>query len=264
MNQWLKYLLTAVFLLPCALYAAEPAGKVVLLTGQATAVGADGAVRKLAKDEAVFSGDLINSGAGSYVNLRFADGGFFLLKPQTRFVIEDFRQAAAPAAGAEAKPAQPAAATAEIKGAAPLVTAQAASQDGSSRAFFRLLKGGFRSVSGLIGKANRDDYRVSTPIATIGIRGTKFGGDLCEGDCVDREEISTQLREAGNEPSGTETILVTTVEEGEISVTTDKGTTLQKPGTVLFTNDLGNIIPAQRTPKSIDQDQMLKPEACAG
>jgi len=35
-----------------------------------------------------------------------------------------------------------------------------------------LLKGGFRSVTGLIGQLNRAGYRITTPSATIGIRGT--------------------------------------------------------------------------------------------
>lgn len=38
-----------------------------------------------------------------------------------------------------------------------------------------LLKGGFRAITGLIGKrANRNAYRVSTSTATIGIRGTTY------------------------------------------------------------------------------------------
>jgi hypothetical protein len=35
-----------------------------------------------------------------------------------------------------------------------------------------LLKGAFRSVTGYIGRTNRDGYRITTPTATIGIRGT--------------------------------------------------------------------------------------------
>jgi hypothetical protein len=35
-----------------------------------------------------------------------------------------------------------------------------------------LLKGAFRSITGYIGRTNRDGYRINTPTATIGIRGT--------------------------------------------------------------------------------------------
>jgi hypothetical protein len=48
----------------------------------------------------------------------------------------------------------------------------AGENDRDSSMFISLLKGGFRSVTGLIGRLNRDGYRVTTPSATIGIRGT--------------------------------------------------------------------------------------------
>src|SRR3546814_15472343 len=44
----------------------------------------------------------------------------------------------------------------------------------SKSGFFRLLKGGFRAVSGLIGRVDHEEYRVSTPVATIGLRGTEY------------------------------------------------------------------------------------------
>lgn len=37
-----------------------------------------------------------------------------------------------------------------------------------------LVKGGLRTVTGLIAKDNRDAYQVKTPTATIGVRGTDF------------------------------------------------------------------------------------------
>jgi hypothetical protein len=37
-----------------------------------------------------------------------------------------------------------------------------------------VVKGGFRTITGLIGKIKRDSYRVATPSATLGIRGTDF------------------------------------------------------------------------------------------
>ena len=246
--------------------ASDAAGKVVMLTGQATAMGADGTVRRLAKNDAVFSGELINSGLGSYVNLKFADGAFFLLRPDTRFEVQDYRYAApatAAAPGTAAAPTQTSRPETPAPGAAPLATAQTPQASGASRAFFRLVKGGFRSVSGLIGKISRDDYRVETPVATIGIRGTAYSADLCTGACGDRGEIDAQLKLAGASSTGSETILITTVEQGEIGVTTPGGETQpQLPGTVLFTTDTGVVTPVQEAPSSIRQDSNLKPESC--
>ncbi len=208
-----------------AAIAAESAGTVIMLAGQATALSPDGAVRKLAKNDPVFAGDLVSSGLGSYVNLKFADGAFFLLRPETRFQIEQYEYAAAasPAAPAPAGTAPPPAAR-----PAPLVTApQGGSSSATSRAFFRLVKGGFRSVSGLIGKLNREDYRVSTPIATIGIRGTSYSARLCQGPCEDRDQITTLLRDAGKTVAPGDTLLVTTVDDGSIALQTAQGSTAQ-------------------------------------
>jgi hypothetical protein len=45
------------------------------------------------------------------------------------------------------------------------------------------VRGGFRAISGLIGKVDRQAYRVATPAATIGIRGTDYEVQLCTTDC---------------------------------------------------------------------------------
>jgi hypothetical protein len=37
-----------------------------------------------------------------------------------------------------------------------------------------LVKGGFRTVTGLIPKNNPDNYQINTPVATIGVRGTSY------------------------------------------------------------------------------------------
>src|SRR5262249_54153419 len=106
------------------------------------------------------------------VNLKFSDGGYTLLRPNSRFHIEDYAYSgpsqtpsAVPAPGASARPA-PAPAAPEAGG-------------GAGRAFFSLLKGGLRAVTGLVGKINHDDFRMTTPVATIGIRGT----DILVIDC---------------------------------------------------------------------------------
>ena len=44
--------------------------------------------------------------------------------------------------------------------------------DADDNAVIKLLAGGFRVVTGWIGKHNRSNYRVQTPTATIGVRGT--------------------------------------------------------------------------------------------
>ncbi|MBV5276984.1 FecR domain-containing protein, partial [bacterium] len=48
--------------------------------------------------------------------------------------------------------------------------------DGQEKGFFSLLKGGLRTITGLVGRSNRDNYKVTTSVATIGIRGTEYTG----------------------------------------------------------------------------------------
>src|SRR3990170_2668745 len=50
--------------------------------------------------------------------------------------------------------------------------ARATGRDGSERGVFGLLRGALRTVTGLIGRVNRDAYLIQTPTATVGIRGT--------------------------------------------------------------------------------------------
>ncbi|MES2884276.1 MAG: hypothetical protein V4709_05700 [Pseudomonadota bacterium] len=297
MNHTLSHSLAALLLLAsCAATAAESAGKVIMLTGRATALGSDGSVRKLSKNDEVFAGDLVNTGVSSYINLKFADGSFFLLRPETRFQVEQFEYAEskpttpvaaptptaapAPSGAPAATPPQPAASSTSPAAAAttvpppaaapaPLVTASQSSSSGTSRAFFRLVKGGFRSVSGVIGKLNREDYRVTTPVATIGIRGTVYSARLCQGACEDRDQIETQLKRVGKSIDAEETVLVTTVDSGAIELQTPGESTPQNactagPGACgsFITSTDGTVTPSDTRPATETNERNLDPAAC--
>lgn len=94
-----------------------------------------------ARGNLVRAGDQIETSAGGHVHVRFADGGLISVRPQSRLIIEDYR-------------------------------------DRDSENFaaikFRLEVGVVRSVSGQWGEANRDRFRLNTPVAAIGIKGTDF------------------------------------------------------------------------------------------
>ena len=139
------------------------AGIATLVTGHVSAATPSGEIRDIVKGGAVYEGEVIITAGSSYVNIAFSDGGRVLLRPESRFQIERYQYA-----GAASQPAQAA--------------NQPARQES---AFFRLLKGGFRAVSGLIGHTRREDYAVQTPVATIGIRGTDYEVRMCQGDCGD-------------------------------------------------------------------------------
>lgn len=124
------------------------AANIVFATGSATVVGKDGASRKAERGSTLEPGETVDTGDGR-AQLRFRDGATISLQPGTQFRVEQFRFSEQ--------------------------TGRASEED---RAFMRLIKGGLRAVSGLIGKERREQYRMDTAVGTIGIRGTEYGAHL--------------------------------------------------------------------------------------
>lgn len=120
--------------------AQAAAGRVEFAIGPATVVGADGRTRPAARGTEVDTGDTVRTQDNGRVQVRMADGAYISLQPNTEFGIKNYR----------------------FEGKA----------DGSENALYSLLKGAMRTVTGLIGRVNRNRYLVSTPTATVGIRGT--------------------------------------------------------------------------------------------
>ncbi len=159
--------------LPLGAYA-EDAGKALFVYGQAFVVSPDGERQALTKGEAVQSGDKVVTSVNGRVQLRMADGGLLAISPNSEFLIEEYNYAAGQGAERVAANNEP-------------------------RSFYVLLKGGFRSITGAIGKENKAAYRVRTPVATIGIRGTDYTAVFCSGDCVGgkRDGLYVSVAEGG-------------------------------------------------------------------
>ena len=120
---------------------AKAAGSVTFKTGDATITHADKSVTPAAKNAELNAGDTVETKDGR-VQLALIDGGKVSLQPNTIYKINKY----------------------EFTG----------KEDGSEYAFTELIKGGLRTVSGLVGHKNRDRYQLKTTAATIGIRGTEF------------------------------------------------------------------------------------------
>ena len=84
--------------------------------------------------------------------------------------------------------------------------------DGREKTVFSLLKGGFRTITGAIGRLHtREKYQVRTATSTIGIRGTHYVVVHCDNDCGEPQKVSVaglDLAQAGlgtgpGGPSGT-------------------------------------------------------------
>ncbi len=141
----LSYLLKAGFfvftLVISQIALAKTAGTVTFKTGDATITHADKSVIQAAKNTELNVGDTVETKDGR-VQLALIDGGKVSLQPNTIYKINQY----------------------EFTG----------KEDGSEYAFTELIKGGLRTVSGLIGHKNRARYQLKTTAATIGIRGTEF------------------------------------------------------------------------------------------
>ncbi|HMX15377.1 MAG TPA: FecR family protein [Rhodocyclaceae bacterium] len=135
---------TAAF--PFATYGAG-AGKVDFAVGNVAATATDGRTRALTKGSEINPGETIDTRDGR-AQVRFTDGSQVALQPQTQFRIDDYNFAGR--------------------------------ADGSEKSFFSLLKGGLRTITGLIGKGDRNNYKVTTQVATIGIRGTEWSATMGE------------------------------------------------------------------------------------
>lgn len=136
--------------------AASAVGRVVFATGQAVAVDADGAQRILHRGDDVYAGDTLKTTASGRLQVSFIDGGYISVQPDSEYQIEKYKYSG--------------------------------KQDGTESAVFRLIKGGVRAVTGLIGKKHHDAFKVQTAAATIGIRGTGFNTRICQGDCPGKKD----------------------------------------------------------------------------
>jgi hypothetical protein len=165
----------ALVALPVAQHAyAAGAGEVTHVSGAVMARKADGQSRILSVKSEVAEGDVLATAENSYARVKFADGTDAVLRPATQVKIDSFKFQ-------EQRPQ-------------------------ADNVVLSLLKGGMRAVTGLLGKRSPASFRVGTPSATIGIRGTTFnalvvgpggGGALPPGLYVDVLDGAISLSNKG-------------------------------------------------------------------
>src|SRR6266513_2906065 len=150
-------------------------GRASRITGEqlSTAQAPGGPVRKLAEGDSLFAGERIRTGAGTVLQIEFNDKSRFILGPNAEFEVERYFQAAGGVSGEEAF-------------------------------YSRVLKGAFRYVSGLIARKNRQNVRITVAVATIGIRGTHFEGEVTERQEKDGKTVDASAKVALLEPEGSD------------------------------------------------------------
>lgn len=126
---------------PLSAAAAVSAGVAQFAVGEVNLRRADGRTDALVKGRDIESGQAIVTGPDGRAQLKFSDGGVVSLQPNTEFKITHYVDQA------DAK---------------------------LDRFLVDFLRGSMRTITGLIGKRNRENYKVTTATATIGIRGSGF------------------------------------------------------------------------------------------
>ena len=163
-------------------YAAELFASVDAISGSAFLSDKTGKSGAISAGQKIYAGQTIDTAADGEVHLVTEDGGIIALRPDTTFRVDQYR-------------------------------AEGGSGD---RIFMSLLRGAMRSITGWIGKHNTSAYRITTPTATLGIRGT--------------DHEATVIDKTGGDEPGT----YDTVNEGATFLKTPQGETEVTPGKFAF------------------------------
>jgi len=138
--------LFALVLLYTATAAAAPVGQVILATGNVWRLGPEGQ-EPLQRHAPVQEGDHLQTGDGN-LTLRMADNALISLQPGSELIIHQYR---------------------------------AASENADAAIRLELKQGNLRSRTGQIGQSAKHRYRLDTPFAALGIRGTDYTANLHNG-----------------------------------------------------------------------------------
>lgn len=134
-------------------------GTIVKLDG--TAVIERKALRvPAAKSMPIYSGDTLNVSRGA-AQLRFEDDSVFVLPGDTRLRVDKFTLPSARAGGS---------------------------------AVYTLVNGGLRTITGRVGKGDKDRYELRTEEATVTVAGSAYMAIRCQGACARKYRPGLYLR----------------------------------------------------------------------
>jgi hypothetical protein len=122
------------------------------MSGPVSVRKVDGSAQTGQAGLSVTVGDSVITGSGGYVRMEMSDGSELVLRPDSQLKVESYTFT-------QAKPVE-------------------------DSFVFSMIKGGLRTVTGLIGKrGNKDAYEARTNTATIGVRGTQYDLRVCQANC---------------------------------------------------------------------------------
>jgi hypothetical protein len=136
---WTALIATLSLALSGLAMAATGVGEVIFTVGE---VKVQGSNAPLKRGDALAVGQTLMTGSNGHIHIRFIDQAFVSVRPGSELRIEQYLYD-------QAEPA-------------------------NNRIKFSLVKGTSRLITGKAGQANKQGFRLNTPVAAIGIRGTDF------------------------------------------------------------------------------------------
>ncbi len=171
--------------------ATDRAGFAVFVYGDVIVRSEQGNSRFIKNGDDLFSGDTLITTKNGQVQIRMTDGSFVHVRPNSEFMLSDYDYQSEPK---------------------------------TDKSEFDLVKGGFRAITGAIGKANSGAVKVKTPVASIGIRGTDFSIRLVTSDDFLSGDINTHtLANENRDDQPVRSGLYVGVLSGKIEVFNDRG-----------------------------------------
>jgi len=134
--------------------AEDSAGMVVASRGDVIAAS-NGGSRELKQGDYVYIDDEIMTADRSFAVIQFVDGAKVTVRPDSLMIVETY----------------------------------AYNGTDDDAATLNLVSGGLRVITGAMAKTNPENYKVRTPVALMGVRGTEFSIMLCGDDICDQEEM---------------------------------------------------------------------------
>ncbi|MCW8929575.1 MAG: FecR domain-containing protein [Gammaproteobacteria bacterium] len=149
--RYLTLFLVLSLLIVTNVQAKQSIAKVISVKGDVYAQS-ENKQRKLKRRSKVFKDDIISTGKDAGIQLRFTDGALMVLEDESQLTISEY----------------------------------AFNDNKNDQVLFELLEGKLRTITGKIGKKNKKNYQMKTPVATIGIRGTHYVLNYCQSNCAQK------------------------------------------------------------------------------
>lgn len=204
----------------------EVIGKVKFSLGKVKAVSKDGVERAIKRGDEVFEGDEIRTAKNGMVKIELTEGTKFQLGKNARATLDKLDYSP---------------------------------EDGQGEFGATVLTGAFRYVSGKIADVNpgQQHTQISTPTATMGIRGSELDGE------VDSNGQTTVIHRSGvleiSQINGTETFSVTLTQTGQSTVVKLDGVSPIQPATPeMMQRITAQLPPRNATAQEQEEEQAAK------